>query len=535
MPKLQSRISEIIEPEPASLLWNFVYTHVVAIISTVISISLLTLIILYLEILAEKTNVDLTSVASFNGVLVEWLMLSLMRRSERRFRYGVLVSFPSCVGFVVLVFWLAGGNVGAWALPLNLLMGTIYLTCIWFVSEPDNRGSLLRYSIDKVPLAVINVTLGFVPVYAIVIPARLLVEDYPVWYALWCGVGYPSLAFVIRKAALSFFIKLLRKQVNAGKMTPKKMMYIFSSTSFVTSICLLFGNTMLLYLSSTKTYALVGALSSIGTEVAGKLYTVKTTQMLMKDYLKIVVHHNARDIAVLVARAQTEAGVGPAVKMRQMTLAEQVAELRLEQAKLLQDRVEHLEIIDGKDRTIQLMKDEIERLGGTWDISDVSEEDMEAARSGDGGSDDDTEVDEKTTEEYWNEALAMFALRWSNEIIAEKNCIVVSGFISFFAGISPHSGSDQIQIFLIFVISEAIADLLLVYSLDKWFKVPFLRLPHDIKFKDKEFWVTMLMLAMNVVGPCLMFIHANGSAEDWFPDAENKTTTTPIDTTNTTA
>jgi hypothetical protein len=436
--------------------------------------------------------------------------------------------------FIGLVFWMAGGNVGAWAIPLNVAMGAIYWTGAWFFEEPGGSGNIVSYCMKRIPLSVAVTLLGFVPAYAIAVPARLLVEDYPIWYALWCGVGYPMLAFVIRKAFLNYTVKLFMKAVEDGHMTPKQLIAHVSTMSFIVATSLIFGNTMLLYLSSTKTYALAGALSSIGTEVAGKMYTVKTTHILMGEYLKVVVGSNSRAIAKLAVRAQAEGGIGAAIRL-QKDLAD---ELRQKQAAKLQEQADNLEGMACKDPSIQLLRDEAARLEAQGDKSEVMPDGADNTLPGGGDNAEEDDVDEKTTEEYWNEVLAMFALRWSNEIVAEKSCIVVAGVFSYYAGISPHSTADQIQIFLIFIVCEAVADLLLVYSLDRWFKVPFLSLPHDIKHEDKDFWVTMLILSLNVAGPCLGFIHAHGSAEEWFPDAGiagNGTNATLMDVTNSAA
>jgi hypothetical protein len=534
IPPHKSRVSEILESEPVSLLRNFIYLHVVAMISATISFLLLFLILTYLELLFEETNVDLTSLISFNSCLVEWLMISIMRRAERRFRYGVLVSLPSSVGFVVFAFWLAGGNVGAWAFLLNIVMGVIYSTCTWSFDEPEIRGNIITYCLHTIPVSAVCTIIGFVPPYAIAVPARLLVEDHPVWYALWCGVGYPAFAFVIRKAVLSFCIKMFAKTHERGRITSKQMVSMVSTTSFIIAASLLFGNTMLLYLSSTKTYALVGALSSIGTEVIGKLYTVKKTQLVMNGYLKAVVKENLSAAAKLVAKSRAKQQEHDANKIKGIVsndLAGDMAGMRHEQAAKMKDHADSLEGMVGKHPSVRQLRDASAQFEGPCD---------EISLSGyaDSEEEDEKALDEKTAEEYWDDVLAMFALRWSNEIIAEKACILVAGMISNYAGFSPHSVADQIQIVLIFIVCEAIADFLLVYSLDRLFKIPFLRLSHEIKFKKKEFWATMIVLSLNIVGPCLMFIHAHGSAEEWFPGAgiaTNGTSAALLDATNSTS
>jgi hypothetical protein len=90
----------------------------------------------------------------------------------------------------------------------------------------------------------------------------------------------------------------------------------------------------------------------------------------------------------------------------------------------------------------------------------------------------------------------MYALRWSNEIVCEKCCIIAGSFVSKVLIDSPHSTAELILITVVFVLTELLADALLVYSMNRWFGVPFLRLPMESNPKSKGFWEEVQLTAL---------------------------------------
>ena len=79
------------------------------------------------------------------------------------------------------------------------------------------------------------------------------------------------------------------------------------------------------------------------------------------------------------------------------------------------------------------------------------------------------------------------AARWSQDIVAEKSCILVAAFIYLFDLLGTASTRDLLEITVIFYGFEIVTDVLLVYVLDKYFDLPFLRLPRkNLKDLVKE-------------------------------------------------
>jgi hypothetical protein len=115
------------------------------------------------------------------------------------------------------------------------------------------------------------------------------------------------------------------------------------------------------------------------------------------------------------------------------------------------------------------------------------------------------------------EQLTMFAMRLSNEIIAEKVCILVAAIVNaFFIPSQPHSIGTIAQFSLIFFIFESIADVLLVFTLDKYFDVPVLRLPRE-KFK----WMSVAEISIVPVITTCFFLHAYLVASKWINAPDN--------------
>jgi hypothetical protein len=233
--------------------------------------------------------------------------------------------------------------------------------------------------------------------------------------------------------------------VERGKLDAERLVPIIANCSFTISTSLLYGNILLMYMSKSVPYALLSALTSVFTEILGKLYavwvTLKSRQLKQKIKKKII----GREV----------------------------------------------EVDEG----------------------------------------DEGDIDEKLTDMYWENMLFMFAVRWHNEIVSEKCCILVCAFTTKALINSPHSGANQVLVTLIFIGAEVIADGMLVYCLDKYWQVPFLRLPREKNRWSKEQMTEQLKISFVVASGTFMIVHAIGSVYEWFPPADNL----PLDGANTTA
>jgi hypothetical protein len=87
---------------------------------------------------------------------------------------------------------------------------------------------------------------------------------------------------------------------------------------------------------------------------------------------------------------------------------------------------------------------------------------------------DDADEEGGETDERWRNFLDLMAMRWGEEIIAEKICIVVGAVVAhLFLDVTLTAGALSV-IFACFFCNEQIADTALVGSLDKFYNVPFL-------------------------------------------------------------
>ena len=119
----------------------------------------------------------------------------------------------------------------------------------------------------------------------------------------------------------------------------------------------------------------------------------------------------------------------------------------------------------------------------------------------------------RIAEKNWENVLILVGARWDAEIPAEKACIIVAGFINWYFGLNDKSGSFILQVTGIFFAAEFVADALLVYILDKYFRVPFLRIPL-IKSK-RAFTIRMSLLAMPLITISLYIDLAQQMIEDF--------------------
>jgi len=113
----------------------------------------------------------------------------------------------------------------------------------------------------------------------------------------------------------------------------------------------------------------------------------------------------------------------------------------------------------------------------------------------------------------------MMAIRWGKEIVVEKTCIIFAAFVTFsdttaVAKVEGRSLQTQLALFSTFVGAELIADALLVYSLDKYYDVPILRLPRP-SMRSRVFWSDSASAVLPVLGILLCFAYAQQSTNKW--------------------
>jgi hypothetical protein len=68
----------------------------------------------------------------------------------------------------------------------------------------------------------------------------------------------------------------------------------------------------------------------------------------------------------------------------------------------------------------------------------------------------------------------------------------------------------------IFIVTEFVADALLVYLLVEYFEVPMLRLPAEkFEWRSGEFWMGVMEIALVPIFCACIFLHAYLSATEW--------------------
>jgi hypothetical protein len=303
----------------------------------------------------------------------------------------------------------------------------------WFHHQRP-RPNLLTFYLKRIPTAITFTIMGFLPPLAVAFPGVALAED-PLWYAAWCGVGFPVLSVAVRFFSMQYFTKYAHNLVKAGRLAPEGVVPQLSTVSFMTAASLMFGNTMLLYLSINVRYAASSSAFAILTEVAGKIYAV------------VALNNKSKFEKELRKQASRVAGMA--------TGGEAAAEADEDKKKLEEQKV-------------------------------------------------------------------MFAVRMSNEIIAEKVCIVICALINARFVETPRSGATIAIYALIFFCTEVVADALLVFVLVKYFDVPILRLPRE-KFErfSGEFWSGIFEIALVPVCGAFFFLHAFLSANEWLSSGDD--------------
>ena len=157
-------------------------------------------------------------------------------------------------------------------------------------------------------------------------------------------------------------------------------------------------------------------------------------------------------------------------------------------------------------------------------IADVLRQGAQQGANEEGAS---GEQDEKMTPEYWAENLAMLAIRWSQEIIVEKSCILYGAVVTMLidAVKSPHSLLVQLQLLAIFYGCEIFADLLFVFVLDGRFSVPLLRIPQP-SVRTKQFWKDAAQGVFPLLSTLFPLIYAHHSVTQWIGDGGGRAATT---------
>jgi hypothetical protein len=234
---------------------NVYRTNVMPMVSATCTIGEVMLLFLAFEWIAGRLSLQRPSLYAFVSGLIYLVIIRVMREKDKVHVEAFKVRFPVAVATSCCMMWLAeDGDTGVFTVPLVALLVATQRAAGW-AYEPQLRPNILKYYLKSFAPSIVVTILILLPPYAVTVPGRILAK-HPVAYTLWTGVGHPTFSFVIRKAALSYFMNKARKQVEIGSLAPRDIVPYISAVSLCLSTTLLLGNIMLLYLAENVVYAL---------------------------------------------------------------------------------------------------------------------------------------------------------------------------------------------------------------------------------------------------------------------------------------
>jgi hypothetical protein len=156
------------------------------------------------------------------------------------------------------------------------------------------------------------------------------------------------------------------------------------------------------------------------------------------------------------------------------------------------------------------------KRGATATAAAITDVLRQISRQGSAAGSQSGVQDETKTPEHWNEVLAMLAIRWSQEIVVEKACILYGALATMLVDAvkSPHSLPVQLQLLAIFYGCELVADFMLVFVMDGRFSVPFLRIPQP-NVRSKQFWKEAAAGVIPLLSDLFPLIYAHHSVTQW--------------------
>jgi hypothetical protein len=297
-------------------------------------------------------------------------------------------------------------------------------------------------------------------IYALVIPTRLLAKsDNDILTLLVTGMVFPGLGFLTRK----ILTNLMQKHVASDQEASQE-----EKTQLLSNMCkglasfIMFLPTVLMYLNTTPTLALLSALAQLVTEVIGKIWIIWATK-------------RGFDQLVTVIEKQTD-GVGDVLNGGVLSAS---------RVKKLGGAVANVAVLASQEPGVH---------------RDVDEAVTNAA-------DDDGAMSVEKKEKALKYALAMLAIRWHAEIIAEKGSIMNAAIVAYLY-LSDLVDSVPAQLALIGVLYfavEVITDVIFVQSVVTYFGVPMLSAIPEVEVlsKDNLAGSALMALACTTMSVCI--------------------------------
>ena len=429
------------------------------------------------------------------------------------------------------------------------------------------KNSLKTYFLKGMSVSLVLCLLEILPMFAQFIPVKLLAKSHPKTNIAVVGFGFPAFIFFLRKSALGYFMRRLQKQGEDGEIKQEDILPLYTTMSKIISCFLLCSSIVVMYYSGSEEMCAIAGTTSIVTEVGGKLWSAWGAKVSMNDIVKVAAEEAKTTAMQKANHATAEPGVtamlrvsGRGAKLevwkQKVATAEESAkvangmvetrdkkiaalkellrkraEKRQELVKKFKKRVGEVEQ-KVRERFGDLVTDEL--FDELDEFEDEELEEDESAKSAveviisveigasdasSSNSEEETKDDDNLTFEErvnklvigrnWDLILGMLAARWNSEIVGEKTLIIVAAFLVWlFDLVDDLPQMKLLRIMGIFFGTEFIADMALVYALERWFGLPFSRLPkHKSK---KDFFTEVLLLAVMMVGLAMGIMTVDG-------------------------
>jgi hypothetical protein len=274
------------EGDKNTLLSNFVHTNAQAVAGAIMATAGLLVFLGLMGLLPTSVNQPSLLMCLALPSMICWT--ASMRWAEDEFRIGLRIQLPTSLLLTAGAFVLFKGDLGNWTMPITTLIQPIAMSTKFLIGY--GQGNMLKYAVGNLSFWIAMVLGTMMPAYGVVAPALLLAHDPNLYAACvqaslppcpatihlpparralrWCGAGYPTLAFGVRKSILSYVIGIYRSANKEGKMSTEAMVKAIKTSAFLVSVVVMEGNIMLLYLSQDLKYAAIASIFSIFTEVS---------------------------------------------------------------------------------------------------------------------------------------------------------------------------------------------------------------------------------------------------------------------------
>ena len=371
-------------------------------------------------------HIDLDFLYSVSACFCAEVMFAILfRKSKVYLDRHYFCMWPTFFVLVIVIVLATGGKTGVASIPLAFLVLAITMSSSYFYERLKGiETSVKREFGSGFLIAFVVLVAMLAPTFAVFLPVFLLRVGHPTWNIFVSGVAFPSFTFVLRKLLLGFGLDQIKQRIERGEMHVNQAMSFYVIESKMVSTAITLANIASLYFSKTMTGCVTAASLSIATEVLGKMYVALSTREGVDAYR-----------------------VAAAAKRRIMDFR-----------------------TTGKEE------------GGGKTAAGEGEAAAAAAAAAETTTTTMTTTTTTTTTtaekgKDWDFIMGMLAARWESDNVAEKSAILFAAFLIWLFKLSDMHTVELLQICAIFFVGETLTDVIVVFVLSKYFRVPFLRLP----------------------------------------------------------